>query len=181
MKAVTDQKKRFGILIRVFFLLLILALVAAVMVFGRSKAETELSSAPVLVTQAPQVDVLMPGDRFTGMLRITNHKGKGYLKNGSYAVRGLLDRNEEGSFFELYGEDDPEGLSPLLTMYVTIDYNTLIPRIGTEDARFFYIWLDERDIQPLTMKLTGGRLAASYFYDDGSETCQIDFSIKQEK
>ena len=179
------KNKTIQLILRLSILLLILILGLIAVFASRSKVKAAAGQQnpedPVLVTVAPNPEVLMPGSRWRGILRITNHKGKGYLKNGTYAVHGLIDRNEEGSFFELYEEEDPDGLSPLLSMYVTLDYNTLIPRIGTEDARFFYIWLDERDVPGLTMKLTNGSLTSSYFYNDGSESCQIDFSIKQEK
>ena len=183
----SSKKNTLQLILRLSILLLILLLlgIAVFAYLHRVKAAAaagrQNTESTVLVTIAPEPDVLMPGSRWRGVLRITNHKGKGYLKNGTYPVYGLIDRNEEGFYFELYGDDDPDGLSPLLTMYVTIDYNTLIPRIGTEDARFYYIWLDERDVSSLTMKLTNGSLTSSYFYNDGTESCQIDFRIKQEK
>jgi len=184
---VSSKKNTLQLILRFSILLLILLLfgfaifaylhgIKATAASGRQNTESA-----VLVTKAPDPDVLMPGSRWRGVLRISNHKGKGFLKNGTYAVHGLIDRSEEGYFFELYEEEDSNGLSPLLTMYVTLDYNTIIPKIGTEDARYFYIWLDERDVSSLTMKLTNGSLTNSYFYDDGSESCQIDFNIKQEK
>ena len=182
----SSKKNSLQLILRLSILLLILLLLVFVVFSYLHRVRTAAAGrqdteGAVLVTQAPEPEVLMPGSRWRGVLRITNHKGKGYLKNGTFPVHGLIDRNEEGFYFELYGDDDPDGLSPLLTMYVTIDYNTLIPRIGTKDARFYYIWLDERDVSSLTMKLTNGSLTSSFFYDDGTENCQIDFSIKQEK
>jgi len=182
---VSPKKKRLQRILRLSILLLIL-LLGLFAVFARlhqvrAAAMQQKTESAVLVTKAPEPEMLMPGSRWRGVLRISNHKGKGFLKNGTYAVHGLIDRNEEGYFFELYEEEDPDGLSPLLTMYVSLDYNTIIPKIGTENARYFYIWLDERDVKSLTMKLTNGSLTSSYFYDDGAESCQIDFSIKQEK
>lgn len=175
-----DQKKRRGIVSRVLFLLFSFALIAAILYFGRYQADSAVPGDLVLVTEAPQVDVLMPGDHFTGLLRIRDHKGKGFLKNESFAVHGLIDRAEGRTFLELYDQDDPEGTSPLLSMWVRLDYDTVIPVIGEHDARFFYVWLDERDVDTFTMKLVNGRLSASFLYNDGSESCVIDFTIKQE-
>lgn len=185
--SVSSKNKPLQLMLRLSILLIILLLGILVLLgyFKRSRPVQALPAqkpdSAVLVTKALDPEVLMPGSRWRGVLRISNHKGKGFLKNGTYAVYGLIDRNDEGSYFELYEEDDPDGFSPLLTMYVTLDYNTLIPRIGTENARYFYIWLDERDVSSLTMKLSNSTLTSSYFYDDGAESCQIDFSIKQEK
>ena len=138
------------------------------------------SEKPVLETQAPRMDVLTLNSRWTGLLRISGHKGKGDLKNGSYPVRGVIECDETGTFLELYRPEDPDGSTPLLVLPAVIDYDTLIPRIGTSYSRFFNVVLEEGDAESLTMKMTDGTLSASYFYNDGTESCQIDFSIKQE-
>ena len=53
--------------------------------------------------------------------------------------------------------------------------------VGEEDAVYFYIWLDSRDVEPFTLKLENGGLSQCYYYDDGNETCRIEFHVKQEK
>lgn len=143
-------------------------------------AAGDAAAKPVLTTEAPQLDVLTLGSRWSGLLRISAHKGKGSLKNGSIAVRAVIDCDREGSFFELFRAEDPDSAAPLLSMPVLLDYDTLRPQIGQENARFYDIWLEERDEESLTMQMADGTLAASFFYDDGKESCQIDFRIKQE-
>lgn len=119
--------------------------------------------------------------RWAGYLMISEHEGEGQLEDGMREIRGYLGRDAKGPFFELYNREDDDTARPILTMSVRVDYKTLRPVIGYEDAVYFYIWLDERDVEPLTMTLTDGALSNRYCYDDGKESCWIEFSVKQEK
>lgn len=139
------------------------------------------SSSLTPVSSMHANDTLAPHSRWVGILSITDHRGQGKLENGMRLIRGTIGQDEKGCFFELYNREDPDSARPLLTLGVRLEGDTMVPEIGEEDAAYFYIWLDERDVEAFTLRLENGTLAQRYFYNDGFESCWIEFHIKQEK
>lgn len=135
----------------------------------------------VLSADLHRGEALAYDSRWVGLLTISGHKGEGQLENGTREIRGYLGRDAIGPFFELYNREDDDTARPLLTMSVRVDYKTLRPVIGDHDAVFFYIWLDERDVEALTLTLEDGGFSKRYYYDDGKESCWIEFHVKGEK
>ena len=121
--------------------------------------------------------LLVPDSRWRGLLTISEHAGYGSLSDGSFPVTGILGKVESRCFLELRREDDD---SLILSFWCELDDDTIHPIIGDHDARFFDIWLSGKDSQALTLTLREGQIDLRFFYDDGIESCQIDFSIKPE-
>lgn len=125
------------------------------------------------------VEKLEPDTDWYGDLQIRNHKGAGSLQNGSSEVWASIGTSPDGLYyFEIYDtEDVDEDTTPLLSMWIDLYDDRIVPRIGDKDAWFFDIWLDARDTAPLTLMLEDGRLGFSYPYNDGSESCDIRVSL----
>ena len=133
------------------------------------------------VSSLHENDRLRVGSRWVGVLEISEHEGEGLLADGMRLIRGYIGQDEKGCFFELFNLDDPDTALPLLTMGVRLEGDTMVPEIGEEDAAYFYIWLDGRDVERCTLRLENGTLSQRFFYNDGYETCWIEFHIKEEK
>lgn len=173
-----DLRRLLALLASLLLLLLLLGLVFF------SSRHRESDSTPVRLTPreaGAESLTLALGSYWKGWLRISGHKGEGCLENGYYPIRGRLDETDEGPAFELYDWEDRDGESPILSLYVTLDGSTMLPRIGRHDARFYDIWLDSRDVELFTLTLKDGVLSQSYFYNSGYETCRIEFQLEQEK
>lgn len=156
-------------------------LFAALLVLSFLRVPKSEQHELVLSADLHRGEALAYDSRWVGLLTISGHKGEGQLENGTREIRGYLGRDAIGPFFELYNREDDDTARPLLTMSVRVDYKTLRPVIGYHDAIYFYVWLDERDVKALTMTLEDGGLSNRYFYDDGSESCWIEFHVKGEK
>lgn len=165
--------------------LLLSCAAAALMLFALlvplRPSPAEAAGELVSLHDAHRAESFTFGSRWVGLLTISEHAGCGLLEDGTREIRGVIGRDEKGTFFELYNREDPDTARPLLTLGVRLDYHTMIPVIGEEDAVYFYIWLDSRDVEPFTLKLENGGLSQCYYYDDGNETCRIEFHVKQEK
>ncbi len=159
--------------------LVILALLAAVLLLSHPKKERQI--VPLLyVGEEAGTDVLRAGSRWSGYLTISKHRGEGSLSDGILPIRGLIGTADGQTFFELYTEDDPDGTAPILSLWVQLRGDTMEPVIGLHDARYFDIWLDERDVPLFTLRSENGVLSHSYDYNDGTEKCRIEFQIKAE-
>lgn len=174
-----ERSRRKAVLFASLFLLLLLIILVFCISRRSSNAPAEIQLLPA--ETAPGVQTLSVGTCWKGWLRVSNHKGEGCLADGLYPIRGRLDETEDGAAFELYEEEDRDGESPILSLYVTLDGNTIQPRIGRHDARFFDIWLDSRDVKAFTLTLENGILSQSYSYNSGQEQCRIEFRLEEEK
>ena len=176
-----EKKSKTRIMILFFALLMILALAVAVIVTAKP-ADTELSASVLIpVSAQKQIAVLKSDSRWAGILTVSDHKGEGVLENGTRAVRGMIGRTGERTYFELFNREDPEGAEPILSLWVSLNGDSMVPIIGEDDAWYFDILLDARDVEAFTLRLSDGRLSQRYFYDSGMETCWIEFQIKPEK
>lgn len=171
------QKGRMAVLL--LFALLCLLLLAALWMSARRGPENA-DSAPRLSPLDTGRDVLRCPSRWRGLLTIRNHRGEGTLSDGMRSVTGVIGRTEDGTYFELFDKEGAADGEPLLSLWVELEGDTLHPLIGEEDAWYFDIWLDQRDVEPFTLRLEDGTLGLDYFYDDGRETCRIEFRIKPE-
>ncbi len=170
------QKGRTAVLL--LSALLCLLLLAALWLSAR-RAPDAGESAPRLSPLRPaQGDVLRCPSRWQGLLTIREHRGEGTLSDGMRSVTGTIGRIDGRSYFELFDEAGAAENEPLLSLWVELEGDTLRPLIGEEDAWYFGIWLDERDVEPFTLRLEDGTLGLDYFYDDGRETCRIEFRIR---
>lgn len=173
------SKVRFLVLFTAF--LLILALAAAVYFTGRRETADDVPAPLLPIAEAKDSGVLKAGSRWTGLLTVTEHRGEGVLEDGTRAIRGVIGQTAEGTYFELFHREDPDSAEPILSLWVTLEGDEMRPIISEDDAWYFDILLDARDVEPFTLRPEAGEISQHYFYDSGTETCWIDFHIKPEK
>ena len=139
-----------------------------------SRADTQ----PAAVTPTPEPGALPLNSRWHGLLEISGHKGEGSLEDGQMEVSGLLGETESGrQFFELYDAHGSEEDPPLLSMWVNVYGDHMVPAIGEEDAWFFDLWLQESDTKALTLYYKSGSIRCNYRYQLDGERCSISFRV----
>lgn len=146
----------------------------ATLIFTRSSAQ-----APE-VDAAPDASGQIPLDSFWhGELEISNHKGTGTLENKRFEVWGVIGETASGEqYFELY--DVPEFSAddePILSMWVQLDGDRLVPVIGDEDAWLLDMWLLPSDKKAFTLYLNDDTLSCKYHYVLEKESCDVYFLI----
>ena len=176
--AVKQRTDRLRLIARIVSVTLIVLLLMALLLFRyihpRKASQLSVQSLDALCA-GQQLQV---GSRWVGVLRISEHSGEGRLQDGMRRVRGYIDRDEQGCFFELYDWED--SVRPLLSLNVALEGGTMFPQIGEHDALYFYIWLDSRDALLFRMELENGKIYHRYVYNDGRERAVIEFSIRPE-
>ena len=177
----SSEKK--GRVIRLFALGLILLLLAA-LVFLALRERTDAPDDGLRITELSDPEDMLPlrsGSIWSGLLSVSDHRGKGILEDGIRPIRGELVKSDLGTCLELYDDAADDSEPPILSLWVRLQGNTLYPLISGQNARFFQILLEETDKDAFTMRMESGTLGTEYFYDDGSESCLIRFRIRQEK
>lgn len=122
------------------------------------------------------------GTWWHGMLEISNYSGDGESRNGTTEIWGYLGAaSGRRPYFELYDSDTlEEDTAVLLSMYVELYPNHFVPVIGDEDAWLLDIYLDERDVDPLTVYYQDGALDFSYFYETNEESFDVHVAVHEQ-
>ena len=142
------------------------------LVFVRAEAE------PAAITPTPEPGSLQLNSRWTGLLEISGHKGEGSLEDGRIEVWGYLGESESGmQSFELYRAEDKDGKDPLLSMWVNVYGDHMVPVIGEHDAWLFDRWLQASDTKALTLYYRSNSIRCTYRYRLGQERCSISFRV----
>lgn len=113
-----------------------------------------------------------------GTIEISKHNGAGYLENGVHEIWGSIGETEEGLiYFEMFESLDADIAT--LSMWIDLYDDYFVPVIGDEDAWYYYIYLDENDVEPLTVHLENGALSNTYQYEDEEEgeSFTVSFTI----
>ncbi len=152
---------------------------SAELIFARAEAE-----AQELITHSQETDTPASTDsKWYGVLEISNHAGKGSLRNGRREVWGILGTaGDSRQYFELYDVKDYTAADiPVLSLWVRQEGDTYVPLIGTENAWFFDLWLTEDDSDSLALYTANDSIVGSYHYVLGKERCDIHFSVTPER
>ena len=122
-------------------------------------------------------DTLEVGSLWSGTLSISNHSGEGTLADGVRPVYGFLCKDSAGgNFFEVYETSTRSG-TPIISYWVNIDGNSLVPVIGELDGWIFDYWLTANDASVLQMTLENNTLNLIYLYNWQEETCSMNLSL----
>ena len=148
---------------------------------------TVYSSAVLLFTKsdapAPENAKDRPFDlansTWYGSLEIRNHSGKGSLRNGEREIWAVISIAEDGRrFFDIYDTAYYNAnVTPVLSMWVEISGDTVIPIIGEEDAWIFERYLTSGDTDALTLHCENQRIFGAYHYSFEKERCDIQFVL----
>ncbi len=120
------------------------------------------------------VTALTAGSHWRGHIDLNNYAGEDALSLYSLPVTGYIGVDDGKPFFEIYdGERGESDTSTILSMYVDLYDDHLVPVIGADDAWVFEITLDQTAVGPLTIYLRDGYLTFDYAYRSDTESCDL--------
>lgn len=110
-----------------------------------------------------------------------NYYGTAYHKNANenfffgeeLPIWAYLGQDSSGNvYFEIYAEEDHNSDSVLVSMWVMMFDNQMVPHIGEEDAWIYDMYLDIEDTSALTVNIENDTIVMDYMYrevDEGVE------------
>lgn len=130
------------------------------------------SSAPAPTSEATPLRL---GSWWHGYLTISNYEGSDESLAGMYEVWGYFGTaSGRTPYFELYDRDTvDDDTIVLLSMFIDLYPDHFVPVIGEEDAWILDLYLDERDVDALTVYCKNGSLQFEYPYRTAEESFDI--------
>ena len=137
---------------------------------GIQNAASSLPESP-----AAESTPLRLGSWWHGIMTIKNYTGYDDSLAGTYEVWGFFGTaSGRTPYFELYDSDTvDDDTTVILSMFIDLYPDHFVPVIGKEDAWILDIYLDERDVDPLTVYYKNGSLQFEYPYRTEEESFDI--------
>ncbi len=106
---------------------------------------------------------------------VSNYQGPNPPQNNASKIWAYIGMVTDGRcFFEIYDTRDVQDDTPaLISYYIDLQTRSLTPIIGEKDAWVLDRYLDESDVEPLTLILEDGSLKLSYHYVCGEESFDL--------
>ena len=122
------------------------------------------------------------GSWWHGILTISNYTGNDDSLAGPYEVWGYFGTaSGRTPYFELYDSDTvDDDTTVILSMFIDLYPDHFVPVIGEEDAWILDLYLDERDVDALTVYCKNGSLQFEYPYRTEEESFDIKVVVYPE-
>ncbi len=170
----------------------IVCVVAAAVFLLAANARTATSNvfipeAPGTTSDSAEVPTfdstpLRLGSWWHGILTISNYTGYDDTLAGNYEVWGYFGTaSGRTPYFELYDSDTvDDDTTVILSMFIDLYPDHFVPVIGEEDAWILDLYLDERDVDALTVYCKNGSLQFEYPYRTEEESFDIKVVVYPE-
>ena len=110
-----------------------------------------------------------------GYLFLNDFQGENPVGKDVVQVWGYIGyTTDQRAFFEIYDQRDVnDDTIPLISFYADVHDDHLVPVIGSRDAWVLDRFLDQSDVEPLTLYLREGNLKLSYHYVAEGQSCDL--------
>lgn len=110
-----------------------------------------------------------------GYLFLNDFQGENPVGKDVVQVWGYIGyTTDDRAFFEIYDvREVQEDTVPLISYYIELHDDYLVPVIGAKDAWVLDRYLDQSDVEPLTLYLRDGSMKLNYHYVYEGASCDL--------